>query len=445
MKIKSLILSLTFLIMLISPVLAYYSTDLSVNMTLENSIPAFDCVNASDDGNIYCFMGSSDAGSGNVLRRVDINFENAVVCSMGAYTAKGLIAINKTLAWIGHGEHMWLRNVTDCGALVQKNSVLSAYPKSGDAYLNGTTRWLYWGETTNKVLNETGDLQQTLGYPFGSFENDSVNSTQYFVWGANLTVTKAVNGVNTTNVTSLCLGFNICNAGDFRSNVIKVSPSTTWMFIKETLPAANHYTFHRINLTKYTGTNWTSCSLLTPQNTSYGQGESITFSTSCYAESSTAGTLMWFIDGANIANASATVTAASQTFYYASGVLGDGGHYAHVGFIDADGNTFTTNPTYFTVESLGLFPLMAGWVGGLLGIEDVDIQNLLLSVLLSLICALIITHYIKRYSGQVFLASFFALFFVFILAGFVPSWIAILILIVTGLFLIQTISKFGGG
>lgn len=460
MMIKKIAIFLVFFVMLISPVLAYVSPVYRVNFTLTPNLADLSCVNDTADHKTYCHAGGTGYGGSSPLYQFEdtgLTFDNLYSCS--DYIFRGLITLNKThLINNYYTAKLALFNVTKissgtCAVETVFGSPTDTNTRGGARYKNSTYDYIYLPKQSDMILNTSNGayiktpagLSTATGDDF-TFPNTSDNTTHYTGRGS---LVKWTNGVSGGEV------FNMINNLGFQPagfEMIKHDASTTWLYTIHN-PTGSVFTVSKYNYTGLETVNGTNVSMYEPSNSTYSSDEQPTFRIGLKSSGTTAGTIKWYIDGVNVKNDSVTSNATLQTFSYAPvAPLTSTGHYWSVTFTDSLGTVWiglfagTQSTIYFTIGDLGMFPLFSGWIGDLFGITNEDTKDLLLAVIVSLIAGLTAMYFTKKFSGQVFLGVFFAMFFVFIVGGYVPTWIAFILLIVIGYLFVQTIKgQFGGG
>lgn len=159
------------------------------------------------------------------------------------------------------------------------------------------------------------------------------------------------------------------------------------------------------------------------------------------ADSTLNGSLTYYLSGTLIENK--TITASAQTDYYsATGELTGESATWYAVYTDTVGNTFSTGTQDFVIEQ-GLADDLGDSVADAFGLKDDDSSTkeekgiaffaLILSLVFSFVPVFIIfRHGDSNNVGMVFVVMFLTCLIIFTFMGWLPSWIILILLIITG-------------
>lgn len=189
-----------------------------------------------------------------------------------------------------------------------------------------------------------------------------------------------------------------------------------------------------------------------------------------WLDSEVNGTIMWYFDGSNFANTTVnqSVPINDGTFFYSTGARAVGSHCWDAVYISADDGT-PTNMTCFawgepicytiiteagSMEYLYENPMngMALIIGGFFSVDDLEtaqtISGLLLSLLGSVAFAVGISMISKHIEGEMIInltiVGYMTLILMFAMLGWIPGWMTLILLILTGYAFVK-LSGIGGG
>lgn len=445
-----------FLLFFSTNAYAYLPVDLNVTITSSSkNLRDFNCVNASEDNNIYCFISYTlySGFEGFYMYNETGGFIGS--CNLYPYDIGAIIPVNKTFIWVtggGSSGVIYLRNISDivsgnCPIIATKNAGLSYNVYGGDMSFSGNNNRYFWGAYISgkyEITNESGNIIYTdnsyTPYDYDiAYPNKSSNTTIYAITSSNKDVVyKWINGTKSYSVSS-CADYNICSPLSF--DIIDIGKTRYYYFIDQ-IGTTNQFHIYRVNLTYREFLSSVGHIIaLNPLNSTYDRTEIIL---SVNIISDYTGNLKWYLDNVNIANTSITTTPNNSNFYYSVGILTEGNHTWFANYTeDTSGYSPDTSLIYFTIAVQGDITREGlTLIKNLLGLENEESARSLLVMVIIIAISVYVAMKVEDNKGQIFLAVFGGLVIICWLGGIIPTIIGFIILILIALLFAQTIKEY---
>lgn len=442
-KSRLTVISLLFLILFISPVLATLPVDLNVSETLVQNCRDINCFNSTINNNIYCAVACEGTGGTAHIYRFSSILTSKQDCTISPITDVDSIAwvsLNQVDLTFSASNNLYRFNTTtwtNCSQINYSVNTVKVNNYGLEYYNDGSNSWLYVAEEGKIVIENNG---VAIGYTgLGdrddiSLPNSSSNTT---LWVTDIAtdlfsvIERVTNGVEDGTNVNIYTTYGIGQISAF--DIVRVDSSTEWLYLLNDVGSSN-YQLYRINLTQVVESGNTVLTANLPSNATI-QAEAFNFQSTL--TSTLNGTLIYYLDGTNWYNESVTTAPLTNTVFTVSHAeIGTGGHNWSVQYIDSLSNTWNSGTNYFTVQDLGVIPYIAEGITNFFGLEDIDDGLLILAFVISLMISIGVMFKINSNSWQVFVAIFFVSMVIFWKMDFIPTGIIIIIFLgIAGLFI----------
>lgn len=473
-----------FFLLLLIPAHAYISVDKNISTPTSEGLA---CTNVSGTFYCYLFVVNYPAVGDRAVVRYNATLEDSKWCEFNyhstAYVGSGivnathLIYVSSTPATSYLIDISSIATNTTCqDTLITSPTVGSGVNRAGFSYSDNSSGFNYWGasgaisnSTTSSTISAIWTDVTANNLHMISLPNQTTNVTAYATNHSvgtpytdfNYTyIFKLTSGVIATTYNNPFITYGIPTANSpYNIDFHKENASTTWLYMSHNSRA------YRMN--------WTEAEDL-------GGGVSIRYvagignggitTTESIIEvgigltSSCNGTLIWYYDGSIKGNTSITTAPMSteEYYYYALGVLSTGSHTWYASFLDSCTSTYwNTSIQKFTVQTAqGSYDYilqnpangMALLVGGVFSIYDLESSKHISSIIFTFVIAIAIVLGIgmvgkgKMASDSllsIFGISIMVLLSMFTLMGWFPSWLLIILLVISAYAFVK-MGKIGG-
>jgi len=466
---KKVYLTLILLIVCISPVLALDYDIKKNDVILSINSRGMCCGNDPSDNEIYCALATDGGAKWWIFNET---LDPIYSHDFTPYTYSGCSLINSTHIWVNKGSltfnDLVLLDIqngendgqTDGGA----EMISGARWYNGFSYYSGGDYTTYWGN--GWITNSTGHFVSN----YGNWRNTDIlttiqtenNSDLSRIWWAGVigssTPLQLWNGVTNTD-TGIRLDFNQLYDFELPYWIYGMATgsdnSTIWAYILTNDDSGSTiYDMYRVNFSEAlefaVGNGEQIIEAVTPyENQRIGTGEKI-FQANVNSELD--GNIIFYtnnedlsVNNSVIYNESFTGSNETQLIQVSLLLTDDdvSEEWTWVAeFTDVNTNVWTTGDIPFIIEAVGVLNYVAKGIGGVLGIDDLEIQQTVMSFILALIVGLGVTYRFSETGAKeglwkIFITVFVGSIAVLWLAGFVAD----IIMLVIVSFIVVTFAK----